>query len=40
MSATTSPNQSLQQTAGRFDAPHKIMKTRQFQSALAPASGG
>ena len=32
-------NQSLQLTAGRSDASHKIMNTHLFQSALAPASG-
>jgi hypothetical protein len=32
-------NQSLQLTAGRFDAPHKIMKTLPSQSTLARASG-
>jgi uncharacterized membrane protein YdbT with pleckstrin-like domain len=32
-------NQSLQLTAGRFDASHEIMKTLPLQSALAFASG-
>lgn len=34
-----SSNQSLQLTAGRSDASQEIMKTRLFQSTLAPASG-
>ena len=33
------PNQSLQLTAGRSDAPHYIMKTPPFQTTLAPATG-
>jgi hypothetical protein len=33
------PNQSLQLTAGRPDASHKIMKAHSLQSTLAPASG-
>ena len=33
------PNQSLQLTAGRFDASRYIMKTSLLQSTLALASG-
>jgi hypothetical protein len=36
---TRASNQSLQATAGRFDATVKIMKTHPLQSTLVPASG-
>jgi len=34
------PNQTMQPTAGRFDAQLSFMKTRPLQSTLALASGG
>jgi hypothetical protein len=39
MNSPQPPNQSLQLTAGRSDAPHRFMKTCSFQSTLALASG-
>jgi hypothetical protein len=34
------PNKAMQPTAGRFDAPYKIVKTPPSKFMLAPASGG
>ena len=34
------PNKAMQPTAGRFDAPYKIMKTPPLEFTFAPFSGG
>ena len=34
------PNKAMQPTAGRFDAPYKIMKTPPLEFTFAPASRG
>ena len=36
----TRPNQTIQPTAGRFDASLHFMKTRPLQATLGLASGG
>ncbi len=40
MMHTNRPNQAMQPTAGRSDAPLLIMKTCLLQATLALASGG